>query len=180
MVHGRVAGGWMIVGVWVASLIAGCGSRPEIRAEQLSDQAITSPNPFAPVSMIVHPLTRVDFDETTETGRIICHLELRDSWEDACKGVGRIRIDLLKPTLMAEVGEQALTWEVDLADLPTNARLYDQATRTYRLALDDAPAWLINPPSESRLSPGRLVATLTCPDVEGKSQRLRAEYVIER
>jgi hypothetical protein len=167
-----------------SSLLAiqgGCKVRSGIGAERLSDQVVASPSAFAPAVMQIHPITRLELLAESRA-LLLCHLEFRDSWGDPCKAIGRAQVDLYKPLAATEstLGQQALSWEVDLGDLGRNAKLYDQATRTYRLALEDVPEWLIGETGEGGRTLARLRASFVGPDVEGKPQRLTSEFLLER
>ncbi len=160
---------------------SGCRVRSGIDAERLSDEIVDSPNPFAAAMMQIHPLTRLELG-TDQPALLLCHIEFRDSWGDPRKALGRLQIDLYRAigAGQSSLGQQVLTWEVDLADLARNARLYDQATRTYRLALEDVPEWLSNESAQSGGTLARLRGTFVGPDVEGKPQKLSSEYLLER
>ncbi len=137
----------------------------------------TVAHPFAPASLQIHPLTRVDHDAKGALW-IICHIELKDAWGDTTKAVGQLQIELYKPVggPGSGVGTQELTWDVNLSDLDQNAALYDSATRTYRLQLENAPTWVGgegNKPARVRL---RAILRTRGPD--GQPLMLKDEYVI--
>jgi hypothetical protein len=100
------------------------------------------PYPFAPVSMRIFPLTRLDADSAGKP-MIICHIEFRDAWGDSAKAVGRLEVSMsgsVTPQGGSRQDLPPLAWNIDLADLDRNAKLYDRATRTYRIQLVDLPA----------------------------------------
>lgn len=126
--------------------------------------------PFAPVALLLHPLTHDDLDDD---GRpvLIVHVELRDRWGDPVKGAGSLRLVVFRddPTLGTE-GE-ALAWTIDLRDLSLNARLYDPTTKTYRMTLED-----IGPVLAAAGGPGarlRLGAVMQAADPAGGARILR-------
>ncbi len=112
--------------------------------------------PFAPASMRIHPLSRVAPEERT----IICHLEFRDSWGDTAKAAGTLAIELVGDD------DSSARWDIDLSDLDANGRLYDPATRTYRIRLREAPEW-VRPGT-----PARLRASWRGHDAEGRNLAL--------
>lgn len=154
--------------------ISGCsGSRTSS-----SDQPSRSgPLPAAQIGALmperieIHPLTRV---ATDAAGRpiIICHVELRDRFEQNIKALGTMRVELYgraatgddrqndsvqrptpappgadtpTPVQPAQTLRQQLVWDIDLTDPDTNALFYDDLiTRTYTLTLGGVPDWVIN------------------------------------
>lgn len=163
---------WLITGA--AVLMAGCAlePRPVIIGRAYSEGV---ERPFAPVVMQIHPLTRIGRDEARNQPLIICHLELRDSWGDTCKGTGTLQVQLYRSDPGGGSGTQELKWDVDLSDLEKNSQLYDPATRTYRLALE-VPERLIVRESGRRL---RLRAILDTWGPRGEQRTLQDEFVLE-
>lgn len=164
-----------------AAMLGSCGVRPP--PSHASGAPAVNAGPFAPTSIRIHPLTRLDRDAK---GRVIiaCHIEFRDTWGDTCKGVGRLRIELYRTTggRGSTAGVQDLRWDIDLADLSRNAALYDPATRTYRLPLGNLPGWVEqvsagpDRPDDPRIT---LRAALVEPGADGADHVLEAEYTIE-
>ena len=154
----------------LALTLPACGTRPDQPFENLGD-TVRLFNPFAPASLLIHPLTRVDRDDA---GRplIVCHIELKDEWGDSCKGRGPLRVELYRASSGAAPGVQELKWEVDLRNLERNTALYDPATRTYRLPLEGAPAWVL----DGNL---RLRAAITADGPTGEARLLSDDYTIE-
>jgi hypothetical protein len=144
--------------------------------------------PFEPVSLRIHPLTHVEPSSPRvppDQCLLVLHLELRDRYADAVKGLGALRIEVSRPgagpTPAPEA--QALVWQLpEFADPDANASRYDPATGTYRVPLL-APRWVAHwlDPEQGTLRAGaparlRVRATLTTND-----QRLLAdEFVIQR
>ena len=131
--------------------------------------------------MQIHPLTRVDHD-AKEAVWIICYIELKDAWGDTCKGDGKLQVQLYKPAggRAGGIGVQDLAWDIDLSDLDRNASLYDPATRTYRLQLQDPPAWVaesLDPQNQATPSV-RLRAVLATSGPKGEECVLQHEYTI--
>jgi hypothetical protein len=122
-----------------------------------------------PERIEIHPLTRV---ATDAAGRpiIICHVELRDRFEQNIKALGAMRVELYgraaagddrqhdavppptptapgadNPVQPAQTLRQQLVWNIDLTDPDTNALFYDDLiTRTYTLTLGGIPDWVFN------------------------------------
>jgi hypothetical protein len=157
----------------VLLLLTGCALKPTPPLE--GPVAAGVPRPFAPVVMQVHPLTRIVRSEG-DSAMVVCHLEMRDSWGDACKGAGKLSVQLYRGDRAGGTGVQELRWEVDLTDLEQNAKLYDPATRTYRLMLEGLPPRLASPDARDRL---RLRAILQTWGTKGEERILQDEYVLE-
>lgn len=106
-------------------------------------RAAEGESPFAPVQLVVHPLTRLVRNTDTGDERVELHLELRDRWEDSVKWLGDAVIELFRETPpianAAAGGEQVKRWRVELTDADANVKAYDRVTRTYRLTLVDLP-----------------------------------------
>lgn len=166
----------------------GCAVRPKSPLAHQSAGPGGVQNPFAVASMHIHPLTRLDHD-TAGALILVCHLEFKDAWDDTCKGVGKLSVQLYRPSggRASGLGSQELAWDVDLGSLDTNAALYDPATRTYRIPLDGVPGWVAagsgpgaaNQPNQDRDLPrARLRAVFTTPGPRGEERVLEDEYPI--
>lgn len=157
------------------ALLPACATRPH---PELTGSSQGLASPFAPAALSIHPLTRVDRNDKGQL-LIICHVELRDAWGDTCKGVGKLSVQLYRPVggRASGRGTLELSWDVDLTDLDRNKDLFDQATRTYRLELRDAPAWLAEPhDKKSDLPLGRLRAVLVSTGPRGEERVLQDEF----
>ena len=161
-----------------ACVVGACAVRPA--APMAGQRAADVAGPFAPAALSIHPLTRVDRDDKGVVW-IICHVELRDAWGDPCKGTGKLQVQLYKPVggRASGLGSQELTWDIDLSALDKNASFYDPPTRTYRFALQNAPAWVadvLDPNNhEARV---RLRAVLSTTGPKGEPKFLQDEYTI--
>ncbi|MDX2147074.1 MAG: hypothetical protein SFZ23_06085 [Planctomycetota bacterium] len=142
----------LVLGVSTAVLaLAGCCARTHRpgdieSASAGADGAPTQadgPWPFAPDSIRVFPLTRVDRDESGQA-RVVLHVECRDKWGDTTKSLGTLRVLLFETEGRPDAGiaRQTLTWDIGLANLDYNAGLFDPATRTYRVNLLNLPEWM--------------------------------------
>jgi hypothetical protein len=156
----------------------GCGVRPVSPYPGIRVDPAALTNPFAPVMMQIHPLTRIDRDVAGDLW-IICHIEMRDVWGDPVKGAGEVQIQLYRPVgrRVTGLGVQELTWDIDLLDMENNARLYDAATRTYRLPLREAPEWLGDVP-EGGAARGLLIAILTTVGPQGEELSIQHEFAL--
>ncbi len=136
-------------------------------------------NPFAPATMTIHPLTRIDKDPAGKMW-IYCHIEFKDSWGDTVKATGKLDIQLFRPTggSTSVLGTQELVWKVDLSDLEKNASLYDPATRTYRLPLENPPAWLAQPSADADAPRARLKAVFSTPGARNGTWMLEDEFAL--
>jgi len=91
--------------------------------------------PFWPVSMRVHPLTRLMIDRQTSEQIIECRLEFQDSQGQTSKASGQLTLQIY-PESSTPLGGGALqTWNQDLRDLEINHQRYDDVTRTYLFRL---------------------------------------------
>lgn len=109
---------------------AGGGSNT---ATQGSDTAATWP--YWPVSMRVHPLTRLTSDAHSGQGIIECRLEFMDRDGQTSRAVGQLTVQLY-PDGNTPTGSGAMeTWNQDLRDQLANRQQYDDVTRTYLLRL---------------------------------------------
>lgn len=122
------------------AMLAGCGTGG---AAQASPDPATpaAACPFEPAVARVHPLTHVDARSpgvAADKCLLVLHLELRDQFGDAVKGVGDLKVELYKPGPGTSPGmeTQAMVWEVPaFAQAEANSARFDPATRTYRLPL---------------------------------------------
>lgn len=163
----------------LCALLGACAQRPyPALTGNATRQGLSSP--FAPASLSIHPLTRLDVSSHGER-LIVCYVELRDTWGDTCKGTGKLSIQLYRPVggRASGRGTLELSWDADLTDLDRNKDLYDQATRTYRLELRDPPSWLTSPGekgNKSELPVARLRAVLVTTGPKGEERVLSDEY----
>lgn len=128
--------------VALTASLAGCGAPGAPSAAPGSATRTPAGEcPFEPVVVRVHPLTHVDARSpgvAADKCLLVLHLELRDRFGDAVKGVGDLKVELYKPGPGTSPGmeAQALVWEVSaFAQAETNSARFDPATRTYRLPL---------------------------------------------
>lgn len=122
----------------LGALLSGCSSQRWTVREVGAPGAACA---FEPVSIRVHPLTRVVMRPDHEP-RIDAHIEMRDAAGDEVKGTGRLALELYRgsgPFMGGGVREQVLRWETDLSDLDANSRAFDRVTRTYRFELTGLP-----------------------------------------
>ncbi len=95
-------------------------------------------NPFEPERVHVHGLTGMTI--VNGEPRINAHIELFDVYGQSVKALGSCVFQLYAGVGSGgDLGEQLNRWVVDLSDPATNAAAYDRVTRTYRVALTDAP-----------------------------------------
>ncbi len=128
--------------------------------------------PFVPQSIRIHPITQAQVDG--KGPRILCHVECRDRSGETTKAIGILRVQLLEQSRTVEPGMEqiAATWVTDLSDLDTNDKMYDPATRTYRLSLRQLPAFVVESLGDASKRGGRsavLRATLEPAVLAGQS-----------
>jgi hypothetical protein len=161
--------------------LSGCGIRPKPPMAGMTASKMVA-SPFAPKSLELHPLTRVE-REGSGKPLILCHIEFRDEWGDTCKATGQLQVQLYRPVggRQSGLGTQELTWDVDLSDLEMQ-RLFDSATRTYRLELEGAPDWVMpangGKNSNANDARGRLRAVLTSAGPQGETRTLSSELML--
>lgn len=100
--------------------------------------------PFRPASLRIHPLSRAVTREGSATA-IEARIEFFDRFGHTTKGLGLMRLELHAADAPPGSGRRLGAWEIDLSDLDSNLRHYDDVTRTYyfRLGLEglgDLPA----------------------------------------
>ena len=158
--------------------LGACAVRPRDPVTVGPGGAESLGNPFAPATVRIHPLTHVQKDPDGKVW-IICHLELKDAWGDTTKGIGQVEVQLYRPSggPGSGIGTQELKWPTDLSDLKNNAALYDPPTRTYRLPLQNAPAWVAGEDGKERPRV-RLRVVLATRGPGGEKRVLQGEYVI--
>jgi len=163
----------LALGLLLIGWSAGC-SRVQIVREQIvrTEDGFAVPGPFAPRVMRVHPLTHSELDKQDES-RIVLHVELKDSWGDTVKGVGRLQIQL-------RGGESQVRqrWDVDLRELDSNVGYFDSATRTYRVVLGGLPGWLDSAVRSGEGSRGRIRVLFRTAMGDGEAVVLQDEYVL--
>lgn len=130
----------MVVGV-VALSSGGCVSLWDAPPKAGRATLTSNASPFAAVSLRVHPLTHIGTGKDGKP-RLLAHIELRDRWGDATKGIGKLTLRLFGPLGGTGASQELTRWDVDLADLDLNATLFDPSTHTYRLQLAGVPEWL--------------------------------------
>ena len=89
--------------------------------------------PFWPVSMRVHPATRITRDRESGQPVLEARVEFADQHGVVTKACGQMTLELRDSA--AALG----TWNIDLRDLAENRLRFDDITRTYlmRLKLED-------------------------------------------
>jgi hypothetical protein len=97
-------------------------------------------NPFTPVRLDVHPLTRVMRDASTGARSIEAHVELFDAYNQPVKALGTFVFELYEEGVGEGGGRtQIQRWKVDKTlDPAQNARAFDRVTRTYSIRLTEA------------------------------------------
>lgn len=171
------------IGIW----LGGCAlARTAGHSSHGASRAEATVGPFAPASLRVHPLTRLERDP--ERGVfLVVHVQLHDRWSDICKGVGVMHLTMFQPTGLGGSGleSQVARWSVDLWDLDKNAAFFDPATQTYCFRLTGVPEWVeAMAPGSGRTSAEprkfRIQARLTTATPEGAESVLVGELVVER
>ena len=104
-----------------------------------ADGSVQYVNPFEPTRLHVHGLTELAI--VNGAPRIDAHIELFDAFGQPVKALGSCIFQIYAGTSASgEQGQQLERWVVDLTDPATNAAAYDRVTRTYRVALTEAPS----------------------------------------
>ncbi len=131
----------------------------------------------------LHPLTRLT-RAADGSLQIACHVELRDRFAHACKGLGRLRVELYRPGPDAASGgeTQELVWNIDLRDPDANALVYDDlVTRTYVVYLGGLPEWVQQLAAAKSREPWlTLQAYFTLTNSRGRDIMLQTTYRLTR
>lgn len=160
-----------------ALVLASCGFQPKARPGR-DVPAGSVRSPFAPASIKLHPLTRIDRDPEGKP-MIVAYLDIRDEWDDPTKAYGTLQVQLYRPAggPVSGMDEQELTWDPELNNLDANSRLYDPVTHMYRLPLLDAPEWVI--PEQGRDAPRlRLRVILNTFGPAGEARQLEDDLLM--
>jgi hypothetical protein len=142
----------LLAAILAALAAAGCQTRPKSGLTGRAGPGGQIASPFAPAAIRLHPLTRVDRDSAGQP-MLVVYMDIRDAWDDPVKAIGMLEIQLYRPAAGPGPGmdEQELLWNLDLADLELNGKLYDPVTHMYRLPLLEAPEWIM--PEQGRDAP---------------------------
>ncbi|MDY7110271.1 MAG: hypothetical protein SYC29_16705 [Planctomycetota bacterium] len=120
----------------IACVAAGCaGPHGADRIGVDADTGEPVPWPYWPAGMRIHPLSRLVRDGESGQTVIEARIEFVDRDGHTSRACGQLRIDLHDATAAFPAGP-VVTWEMDLRDLATNRRRYDDVTRTYLFPLD--------------------------------------------
>ncbi len=135
-------------GLSLAALLAlggACGLqlKPLPTRHAQSNGVVVRDNPFAPVEIRIHPLTRVLREKDADgEASIEAHIEMIDQVGDSVKGAGLLTLELYHSagaTSQFATGNQIERWTLDLVDQKGNSEAYDRVTRTYRVILTGFP-----------------------------------------
>lgn len=101
---------------------------------------------FQPVRLRVHPLTRVT-REASGDEILLCHLELRDRFDQVVKCLGLAQVELFPADAQGKPKDETIEperlWQVDLRDPKKNSDTFDGVvTHTYALHLGSLPPLL--------------------------------------
>ena len=137
------------------------------------------PGPFAPESLKIDPLTRVERGPGGDP-RLVLHVQLADRWGDQVKGVGEMRVRLLRPQGDANSEREQVAWEIDLRNADENMKRYDPTTRTYSIVLGDLPPWAVERTMVDDIAggeglPPRVSVVLATPAPDGSTRYLQDE-----
>ena len=115
------------------------GCQPAKRSSNQTETVIEAADwPYAPVSIRVHPLSRIKFGPDNGKPQVQALIEFLDRDGISTRGLGTLRIILAGASNSGSHAESR--WECNLTDLDTNGQYYDEVTRTYmhNLSLDEA------------------------------------------
>jgi hypothetical protein len=199
----------LILASTLAISLTACGPKGGAGQSYHADAATFAPGAFDPTSIRIHPLTQIDPGAGGGGGAdggkggcgIAMHVELRDRFGDAVKGLGTLRVQLYKPggvggaagvgnpgTIRPGLETQELSWDVpQLADPEQNSLRYDPVTRTYKIPLV-VPAWVCEWAARKNDSKAdgkegdwlKLRAVLTRPGIDGRPVSMDDEFVLQR
>lgn len=148
--------------------LAGCDIAPKSAGG--TPTGTTSWLAFPPVSMGIHPLTRIVRDTETGHSRIEAHIELIDAYDHFVKGLGSFLFESasLEGEPLEHPDGSAIHWQIDARTPSAASEPFDPLTRTYRFVLTGVP--------ESATRADALLLRVTFVPTAG--ERLRAERPI--
>jgi hypothetical protein len=184
-----------LLGAALGSVLAvgGCRLDPRIRPVIRGDVDPTGRAwPFAPASVRIYPLTRLDRDASGQPV-VIVYMETVDRWGDFTKALGTLELRVYAGDRALESWPETLelSWPgIALSDLEENAAWYDPASKMYRFTLgglarspritDAANELLDRSQGATTIRRLRVVAALTTAGPDGREILLQDSYVIER
>ncbi len=124
--------------VAVLSMVSCARDSPAGEPFALTGEGTTDASwPFWARSMRIHPLSRMT-DDPRDPSQVLVEtrIEFTDAWEDPCKAVGLLTIDLLDGADPNRYILDKDRYEADLRDLDINIERWDPVTRTYVLKLE--------------------------------------------
>ncbi len=128
----------IVMGGMGAVVVCGCGLAAKSAAGPVAGgEAVGA---FAPVRVVVHPLSGVRPDRASGRRQVEAHIELFDRWDHPVKALGTVVFELYREAGVASaaaIGAQVARWDYEMTDPDVNARAYDPVTRTYRFQLND-------------------------------------------
>ena len=122
-----------------------------------------SPDAFAPVTVEISPLTRVEVGPRGEPVLAV-YLRLVDAWGHGTKAPAVFNVQLFRVRGASGLAErdEAWVWEIDLRDPDENSGWFD-ATGLYRLPLGDVPAWVLEPERQDEMLRVTVMAVMLGP-----------------
>lgn len=125
--------------------------------------------PYAPVSIQVHPISRIKIDRDTGQPMVHARIEMLDPDGFSTRGPGNLTLILSGQSEDGVMLMSQTEWNCDLTDPTNNRRYYDEVTRTYQAILELSPN--MNIPWEPSLR-----AVLTLPDGQSLSDSSRIRF----
>jgi len=124
---------------------------------------------FAPVRLLVHPLSRMRHDRASGDLRIDAHVELLDEFDHLTKGLGEFRFEVasLDQNTVRLLDGSRLIWRIPMETPAKASEAFDPLTRSYRFVLTE-----LSPGLET----GSIVLRATFVSIRGK--RLYSERTI--
>lgn len=173
--------------------VGGCRMDPRVRTVIRGDVDPTGRAwPFAPSSVRIYPLTRLDRDASGQPV-VIVYMETVDRWGDFTKALGTLELRVYAGDRALEGWPETLelSWPgIALTDLEENAAWYDPASKMYRFTLGGlsrsprvssaANELLDHSAGATTIRRLRVVAALTTAGPDGREILLQDSYVIER
>lgn len=138
----------------------------------------SDPNPFAPVSIEISPLTRVEPGPGGEPVLAV-YLRLVDAWGHGTKALAEFNVQLFRVSGASGLAEreEGWTWEIDLRDARVNSGWFD-ATGLYRLPLAGVPGWVLEPERAGEVVRIRVFGQMVGPEGEVIAPRDTYEKVV--
>ena len=168
----------LVCAAWV--LACGCSRLHAPAKGDASLFEVGAPDPFAPVSVEISPLTRVELWAPGEPVLAV-YLRLVDRWGHGTKAPAEFNVQLFRVSGTSGLAEREdeWTWKMDLREADLNSWAFD-STGLYRLPLSGVPGWVLEPARADEVMRITVIASVMGPDGEVVAPRDTINKVVTR